>query len=141
MKYTFLFALGNERTLVTCKSCEVQSVSQRLTRDQCPFISQCKQKSVLQSLYLCWSDETNPKKSEKSCCMIMITNKGRVFSQIFQTNKINLWNSLHHVHFSRKVIFTAQVTCMLKIHHKHTAELFHAALSLVIVRTCMAKCP
>ena len=29
----FLFALGNERT-----------------RDQCPFISQCKQKSVLQSL-------------------------------------------------------------------------------------------
>ena len=36
-----LFALGNERTLVTCKSCEAWSASQRLTRDQCPFISQC----------------------------------------------------------------------------------------------------
>ena len=49
----FPFALGNERTLITCKSCEAWSASQRFTRDQCPFISQCKQKSVLQSLYLC----------------------------------------------------------------------------------------
>ena len=47
------FALGNERTLVTCKPCEVQSASQRFTCDQCPFISQCKRNIVLQSLYLC----------------------------------------------------------------------------------------
>ena len=42
LKYTFLFALGSERTLVMCKSCEARSASQRLTRDLCPFISQCK---------------------------------------------------------------------------------------------------
>ena len=35
------FALGNERTLVTYKSCEAR---------KCPFISKCKRKSVLQSL-------------------------------------------------------------------------------------------
>ena len=40
----FSFALGNERTLVTCKSCEARSASQRFTRDQCPFVSHCKRK-------------------------------------------------------------------------------------------------
>ena len=38
--HLFLFALGNERTLVTCKSLR----SARFTRDQCPFISQCEWK-------------------------------------------------------------------------------------------------
>ena len=38
----FLFAFGSERTLVTCQSCEARSASQRFTREQCPFISQCK---------------------------------------------------------------------------------------------------
>ena len=64
----FSFALGNERTLVTCKSCEVRSASQRFTLDQCPFISQMQtNKSVLQSLYLCWSDE-KPLKTWKNQC-------------------------------------------------------------------------
>ena len=48
--HLFLFALGNERTLVACKSLRSASRFTRFTRDQYPFISQCKQKSVLQSL-------------------------------------------------------------------------------------------
>ena len=40
------FALGNERTLVTCIPCDARSASQRLTSDKCPFISQCKRKIV-----------------------------------------------------------------------------------------------
>ena len=47
------FALGNERTLVTRKSCEAQSTSQRFTRDQCPFISQCKRKQEAQRATYC----------------------------------------------------------------------------------------
>ena len=38
----FLFALGNERTLVTCKSYE--ALLEHLHATQCPFISQCKKK-------------------------------------------------------------------------------------------------
>ena len=44
------FVFGNERTRVTCRSCEARNAYQRFTRDSCPFISQCKQKSELQSL-------------------------------------------------------------------------------------------
>ena len=44
------FVFGNERTLVACKSLRSALRFTRFTRDQCPFISQCKQKSVLQSL-------------------------------------------------------------------------------------------
>ena len=61
----FSSALGNERTLVSCKSCEARSPFQIFRRDQCPFISQYKQKSVFQSLYLCKSDE-KPLKSRKN---------------------------------------------------------------------------
>ena len=58
------FAFGNERTLVTCKSCELRSASQRVTRDQCSSFPNANDKSVLQSLYLCLSDEKkNPSKS------------------------------------------------------------------------------
>ena len=46
----FLFAFGNERTLVACKSLRSASRFTRFTRDQCPFIPKCKQKWVLQSL-------------------------------------------------------------------------------------------
>ena len=41
-----------ERTLVTCKSCEARSTSQRFTRDRCTFISQCKQKNVYFNPYI-----------------------------------------------------------------------------------------
>ena len=40
----FLFAFENERTLVACKSLRSAWRFTRFTRDQCPFISQCKQK-------------------------------------------------------------------------------------------------
>ena len=40
------FALGNEGTRVACKSLRSTSRFTRLTRDPCPLISQCKQKSV-----------------------------------------------------------------------------------------------
>ena len=40
----------HERTLVACKSLRSASRFTRFTRDQCPFISQCKHKSVIQSL-------------------------------------------------------------------------------------------
>ena len=45
----YVLTLGNERTLVACKSSRSTSRFTRFTRDQCPFISRCKQKSVLQS--------------------------------------------------------------------------------------------
>ena len=38
------FALHKIYTWNPLKSCEAQSTSQRFTHDQCPFISQCKQK-------------------------------------------------------------------------------------------------
>ena len=38
-----LFALGNERILVACKSLRIASRFTKFIRDQCPFISQCKQ--------------------------------------------------------------------------------------------------
>ena len=62
----FLFALGNERTLVTCKSCEVQSASQGFTCDQCPFISQCKRKKCTSILIFMLKRWKNHKKSKKS---------------------------------------------------------------------------
>ena len=37
VKRDYRSAFRNERTLVTCNSCEARSASQRLTRHQCPF--------------------------------------------------------------------------------------------------------
>ena len=37
--HLFLFVLGNERTLIACKSLRSTLRFTRLTRDQCPFIS------------------------------------------------------------------------------------------------------
>ena len=48
----FSFAMWNERTLVTCKSCEARSAFQRFTRDQCPCISQCKRIKVYFNPYI-----------------------------------------------------------------------------------------
>ena len=46
----FLFTLGNQRTRVTCKSCETWSASQRFTRDLCLFIALC----ILANFWECW---------------------------------------------------------------------------------------
>ena len=63
--------MGNERTLVTCQSCDARCSSQRFTRDQCPLISRCKRKiaiySVLQSVFLCLSDEKTLQKRKNQC--------------------------------------------------------------------------
>ena len=48
------FAFGNERTLFTCKSLRSCSRFTRFTRDQCPFISQCKPKKC--TLILKWNN-------------------------------------------------------------------------------------
>ena len=45
------FAFGNEGTRVACKSLRSASCFTRFSCYQCPLISQCKQKSVLQSFH------------------------------------------------------------------------------------------
>ena len=59
----FLFALGNASKLVTCKSCEARSASQRFTRDQFACIPQCKQKKGTSILIFMLSDKIHPRRA------------------------------------------------------------------------------
>ena len=65
--YPFLYALGNERTLVTCISCESEALLKDLHATSVLSFPIANEKYVLPSLYLCLSDE-NPLKSRKNQC-------------------------------------------------------------------------
>ena len=109
LKYTFLFAFGNERTLVTCtcKSLRRASRITIFTRDQCPFISQCKQKSVLQFLcqctVLCYileysyieqiaKDSTSPKSCV--CFQHVNTRSGRMLASPSHSHRVLIKNCI-----------------------------------------------
>ena len=48
--------------MVTYKSCEARSSSQRFTRDQCPFISQCKKVYFNPNIYAIKATNKPPKR-------------------------------------------------------------------------------
>ena len=81
----FLFALGNERTLVTCKSCEARSASQRLTCDQCPFVSQCNKTKRCTSILIFMLKRQITPKSRKNQCQIFGHLTGVFHWKIFAT--------------------------------------------------------
>ena len=56
----FFVCIGKWKELVTCKSCEVRSTSQRFTRDERSFISQSKPKKVYFNPYIFVKATNNP---------------------------------------------------------------------------------